>query len=69
MHRRRWDAQARAEAAWLDGEYQDWTIMYGPYSRQFYALATWSAPKPVIVSAATVEELEEQLSWLGLAAA
>lgn len=39
------------------------------FVRQFYALATWSAPKPVIVSAATAEELEEQLSWLGLAAA
>ncbi|MEV7907753.1 hypothetical protein, partial [Streptomyces anulatus] len=61
MSRRPWDLRARAEAERLDREWTGWTILYGTGSRRFHAIATWPAPEPLIISAATPDELERRM--------
>ena len=61
VHRRLWDGPARAQAERLAQAWPSWTILYGVGSRRFYALATWPAPEPLMVEAATAEELERRM--------
>ncbi|WP_433259760.1 hypothetical protein ACQPYK_49200 (plasmid) [Streptosporangium sp. CA-135522] len=58
---RLWDGPARAEAERLSQAWPNWTILYGTGSRRFYAIAAWPVPEPVIVQAATSEDLEAQM--------
>ncbi|MEU9888685.1 hypothetical protein [Sphaerisporangium sp. NPDC051011] len=55
---RRWDLGQRAAAAELDHVESGWHVMYGPWSRRFYAIALWSE-EPVMVYAHSVGELHE----------
>ena len=56
-----WDPAKRAVAAELDRMEPGWLVMYGPWSRRFYAIALWDAPCPVLLDARTAEELREQM--------
>lgn len=55
----RWDTAERAAAARLDRAERAWTVLYGVGRRRFYAFAQWTAEEPLVVEAATVEELRE----------
>lgn len=75
VRRRSWDADKRHAAALLDLVEPAWVVFYGLGSRRFFAMATWPVPRPLIVSAADVEELRDLMreaeltSAVGLAAA
>lgn len=59
VRRRTWDAHKRHAAALLDLLEPGWVVFYGLGSRRFFAVATWPAPHPLIVSATEVEELRD----------
>ncbi|MGW4424851.1 hypothetical protein [Streptosporangium sp. NPDC004631] len=61
VHRRLWDGPARAQAERLAQAWPSWTVLYGVGSRRFYALAAWPAPEPLMVEAASAEELERRM--------
>ena len=61
VRRRVWDRPARAEAEHLTLIWPGWTIFYGVGSRQFYAIASWPTPEPVMVCDRTAEGLEAQM--------
>lgn len=61
VHRRPWDGPARSEAERLGQVWQGWSVLYGPGSRRFYAIAAWPTPEPLIVSDRTSEGLEERM--------
>ncbi|GII87284.1 hypothetical protein Ssi03_52740 [Sphaerisporangium siamense] len=56
----RWDAGKRALAAQMDRLEPGWHVMYGLWSRRFYAIAT-CCPVAMIVEARTPEELRERM--------
>ncbi|MEU0517877.1 hypothetical protein [Streptosporangium sp. NPDC006007] len=56
-----WDVRARAEAERLAQAWPSWTVLYGVGSRRFYALAAWATSEPLMVEAATSEELERRM--------
>jgi hypothetical protein len=51
------DARQREQAALIDAREPGWTVIYGPWSRRFFAFAAWPAPQGVIVDSATLEDL------------
>ncbi|GII77791.1 hypothetical protein Sru01_27730 [Sphaerisporangium rufum] len=51
------DPGARAAAVLVDRLEPDWTVIYGPWSRRFYALAVFPTAEPLIIEAATAPEL------------
>ncbi|MEV7965669.1 hypothetical protein AB0O34_06760 [Sphaerisporangium sp. NPDC088356] len=55
------DPRARATAVLLDRLEPAWMILYGPWSRRFYALALFATPGPLIVEAFTAQELTDQM--------
>jgi hypothetical protein len=55
------DPRARATAVLLDRLEPAWTILYGPWSRRFYALALFPTPHPLIVEESTAQGLTEQM--------
>lgn len=55
--RRVWDRHARETARSLDEHWQGWSVMYGPASRRFFAIATWPVCEPLILAARTADEL------------
>jgi hypothetical protein len=57
----RWDTAKKAAAEELDRLEPGWLVMYGPWSRRFYAIALWNAPCPVLLDAPTTEELRDQM--------
>ncbi|MFD0883445.1 hypothetical protein ACFQ08_02590 [Streptosporangium algeriense] len=61
VYRRVWDGPARAEAESLNEAWPGWTVLYSLGMRRFYALCSWPAPQPVIVSDDTAEGLEERM--------
>ena len=61
VHRRLWDGPARAEAERLAQAWPSWSVLYGVGSRRFYAIATWQISEPLMVEAATAEELERRM--------
>ncbi|MEU1737547.1 hypothetical protein [Streptosporangium sp. NPDC020145] len=61
VYRRVWDGPARAEAERIDLAWADWTVLYSLGRRNFYAMAVWDGPRPVIVEDATGEGLEERM--------
>ncbi|MEU0518807.1 hypothetical protein [Streptosporangium sp. NPDC006007] len=61
VHRRLWDGPARAQAERLAHTWPSWTILYGVGSRRFYALATWATSEPLMIEAASAEELERRM--------
>ncbi|MGW4426632.1 hypothetical protein [Streptosporangium sp. NPDC004631] len=61
VHRRLWDGPARAEAERLAQAWPSWTVLYGVGSRRFYALAAWATSEPLMVDAATAEDLERRM--------
>ncbi|GHH67116.1 hypothetical protein GCM10017673_13760 [Streptosporangium violaceochromogenes] len=61
VHRRVWDGPARAEAEYLERSYPGWVVLYGVGTRRFCAMAAWPAPEPVMVEAATAEDLAERM--------
>jgi hypothetical protein len=58
---RRWDERQSAWAAHLDRNTPNWSIIYGPWSRVFWAFAAWPAPRPLVVDARTPEGLWEEM--------
>lgn len=58
---RRWDANRRRQAEALDDQESAWLIVYGPWSRLFWAFAAWPAPSPVVVDAHTADGLREEM--------
>lgn len=52
-----WDPAKRAAAEELDRLEPGWLVMYGTWSRRFYAIALWEAPCPVLLDARTAEVL------------
>ncbi|GAA1265732.1 hypothetical protein GCM10009677_17310 [Sphaerisporangium rubeum] len=52
-----WDTAKRAAAEELDRLEPGWLVLYGTWSRRFYAIALWEAPCPVLLDARTAEEL------------
>ncbi|MEU4830206.1 hypothetical protein [Streptosporangium sp. NPDC023615] len=65
--RRTWDHRARAEAERLDREWKDWTVLYGAYSRLFFAIPAWPAPVPVVLRASTADDLEARMCGVVMA--
>ena len=61
VHRRLWDGPARAQAERLAQAWPSWTVLYGVGSRRFYALAAWATSGPLMVEAASAEELERRM--------
>lgn len=57
VRRGRWDEPQRAQAQHLDAHEPAWAIVYGPWSRRFFAFAAWHAPRALIVAADTAEAL------------
>ncbi|RCG30019.1 hypothetical protein DQ384_17835 [Sphaerisporangium album] len=55
---RRWDPEQTAAAVQLDRAESGWHVMYGSWSRRFFAIALWS-DEPVMVYAHTAGELRE----------
>ncbi|MFC4536276.1 hypothetical protein [Sphaerisporangium dianthi] len=51
------DLAERAAAVLLDRMEPAWTIMYGPWSRRFHALALYPTPEPLVVEARTAQDL------------
>ena len=49
--------EQRAQAAHLDALEPGWAILYGPWSRVFFAFAAWPATRGVVVNAPTPEGL------------
>ncbi|GHH63467.1 hypothetical protein GCM10017673_04370 [Streptosporangium violaceochromogenes] len=56
-----WDGPARSEAAHLERSRSGWVVLYGVGTRRFYAMAARPAPEPVMVEAATAEDLAERM--------
>ncbi|MEV7010056.1 hypothetical protein [Streptosporangium sp. NPDC051022] len=61
VHRRLWDGPARAEAERLGQAWPAWLVLYSLGRRSFYAIATWPAPAPLMVTDDTAEGLEERM--------
>ncbi|MEU0521991.1 hypothetical protein [Streptosporangium sp. NPDC006007] len=61
VHRRLWYGPARAQAERLARTWPSWTVLYGVGSRRFYALAAWVTSEPLMVEAASAEELERRM--------
>ncbi|MEV7011840.1 hypothetical protein [Streptosporangium sp. NPDC051022] len=61
MHRRVWDGPPRAEAELLERSHPCWVVLYSLGNRRFYAIATWAAPRPVIVEGDTAEEVRDRM--------
>lgn len=59
--RRRWDERQRAQAAHLDAQEPGWSVLYGVWSRSFFAFAVWPAARGVVVDARTPEALREAM--------
>ncbi|WP_327046817.1 hypothetical protein OG320_02630 [Microbispora sp. NBC_01189] len=59
--RRAWDLDKRAEARRMAAQWPDWTVLYGPGSRRFYAMAAWPVPEPLILEASTAVDLDALL--------
>ncbi|MEV7966925.1 hypothetical protein AB0O34_13210 [Sphaerisporangium sp. NPDC088356] len=55
------DPGDRAAAVLLDRLEPAWTILYGPWSRRFYALALIPTSEPLVVEARTTQDLLEQM--------
>ncbi|GGK99125.1 hypothetical protein Sme01_60340 [Sphaerisporangium melleum] len=55
------DPGARATAVLLDRLEPAWTIVYGPWSRRFYAMPLFPTPSPLTVDALTSHALLEQM--------
>ncbi|MEO3813652.1 hypothetical protein ABGB17_32045 [Sphaerisporangium sp. B11E5] len=53
------DPRARATAVLLDRLEPAWTILYGTWSRRFYAMALFAVPYPLTVEATSAQELTE----------
>ncbi|MGW4644253.1 hypothetical protein ACWEN6_37440 [Sphaerisporangium sp. NPDC004334] len=51
------DLADRAAAVLLNRMERYWTVMYGPWSRRFYALALYPTPEPLVVEARTAQDL------------
>ncbi|GHE45565.1 hypothetical protein GCM10017673_54530 [Streptosporangium violaceochromogenes] len=62
VYRRVWDGPARQKAENLERSRPGWVVWYGTGTRHFYAIATWPTPEPVMVSADSAEDLEEQMN-------
>ncbi|GII87029.1 hypothetical protein Ssi03_50190 [Sphaerisporangium siamense] len=56
----RWDEDKRATAARLDQLEPGWHVMYGLWSRRFFAIAI-CCPVALMVEALTAEELRERM--------
>ncbi|MEV5411018.1 hypothetical protein AB0K60_19510 [Thermopolyspora sp. NPDC052614] len=61
VRRRLWDRHRRDEADALNDREHAWTVLYGPWSRAFWAFAAWPVPHPLVVDAHTVEGLQEEM--------
>lgn len=65
--RREWDPRQRALAARLQADSQGWLVMYGPWSRRFFA---YSLRQGVgVLSAPTISELWQLMQEAEAAAA
>jgi hypothetical protein len=69
VRRRRWDERQRAQAAHLDALEPGWAILYGPWSRVFFAFAAWPAPRALVVGARTPEGLWDAMRQAEMSAA
>ncbi|GII88300.1 hypothetical protein Ssi03_62900 [Sphaerisporangium siamense] len=56
----RWDEDKKATAAQLDQLEPGWQVIYGLWSRRYYAFAT-CCPVALMVDAPTPEELRERM--------
>lgn len=54
-----WDPGQRRAAWELDRSESRWVVFYGPYTRQFYAIAAWPAPCPLVLNAGNIATLRE----------
>ncbi|MEV0623204.1 hypothetical protein AB0I81_58510 [Nonomuraea sp. NPDC050404] len=54
-----WDPDQRREAWDLDRSASRWIVFYGPYTRQFYAIAAWPSPCPLVLSAGDTAGLRD----------
>src|SRR5690606_10114646 len=63
------DERRRAQAAHLDAHEPGWLVLYGPWSRAFFAFAAWPAPRALIVGARTPEALRDAMRHAETAAA
>jgi hypothetical protein len=50
-------AQAREIAAQIERDFPQWLVMWGAYSREFWAFARFELPQGVIVHAADPDQL------------
>ena len=55
------DAHQRELAALIDAREPGWTVVYGPWSRRFFAFAAWPVQRGLVVTATTAEALVEEM--------
>jgi len=58
---RAWDRHRRAEAEAINRQEVGRAVLYGPWSRVFWAFEAWPAPCPVMVDARTPDGLREDM--------
>lgn len=58
---RSWDRHRRAEAEAMDRREGAWLVVYGPWSRVFWAFAAGPVPRALVVSASRPEGLREAM--------
>ncbi|MEU9890628.1 hypothetical protein [Sphaerisporangium sp. NPDC051011] len=61
VRRRDWDPEARAAARLLDGCEPAWTILYGVWSRRYYAIPNWRTAEPLLVESSVLADLRRQM--------
>ncbi|MEV5408633.1 hypothetical protein AB0K60_07320 [Thermopolyspora sp. NPDC052614] len=65
---RLWDERERAWATHLDHSAPNWSIIYGVWSRLYFAFAAWPVERALVVDAPTPERLwaamqEAEMPW------
>ncbi|MEV6981273.1 hypothetical protein AB0M95_08445 [Sphaerisporangium sp. NPDC051017] len=55
-----WDEREKAVAAQIDQLEPGWLVMYGVWSRRFFAIAAWSGV-PLMIEARDAEDLRHQM--------
>jgi hypothetical protein len=56
-----YDPAQRAAAASLQRGHPGWVILYGPWTRRFWAFGCFPSPEPILLSAAGPTDLRSQM--------
>ncbi|GAA2114632.1 hypothetical protein [Actinomadura alba] len=54
-------AEYKREAAVLEVRSPGWIVLWGDYTRKFWAFAGWIASEAIVIAATTVQEMERRM--------